>query len=140
MAFIQSSFSPPDDDISIVAGPRDVDLLSLTLGGLLQEQAKLYHDRQAVVFPWQGTRLTYGQLSQRSKTVALALLAAGLQPGDHVGIFAGNCYQYIEMFLGAGRIGCPFVILNSTYSPQELLNAVSVSRESPPPRRRQIRR
>jgi acyl-CoA synthetase (AMP-forming)/AMP-acid ligase II len=118
-----------DTDISVVAGARDKELSSLTLGSLLEQQTKLYRNRQAVVFPWQGVRLTYGQLSERCVAVARSLLAAGLQPGEHVGIFAGNCYQYIEVFLGAGYIGCPLVVLNSTYTPQELQNAVSVSRE-----------
>ena len=114
---------------SIVSGSRDVPLLSLTLGELLKKQAELYGSREAVVFPQQRVRFTYQQLSERSKTVANSLLAAGLSHGDKVGIMAGNCYQYVVMFLAGGRIGCPVVVLNDTYSPQELLNAVSASRE-----------
>lgn len=44
-----------------------------------------------------------------------------------MGIIAGNCYQYIELFLGAARIGCPYVVFNNTYSPDELKNAVLAS-------------
>ncbi len=114
---------------SIVSGSSDVPLLSLTLGELLKKQAELYSSREAVVFPQQRVRFTYQQLSELSKTVANSLLAAGLSHGDKVGIMAGNCYQYIVLFLAGGRIGCPVVVLNNTYSPQELLNAVSASRE-----------
>ncbi|KAK7885648.1 hypothetical protein LTR67_009999 [Exophiala xenobiotica] len=39
---------------------------------------------------------------------------------------AGNCYQYVEAFLAAARIGCPFVVLNNTYSPKEVVNALRV--------------
>ncbi|KAK5263938.1 hypothetical protein LTR96_010656 [Exophiala xenobiotica] len=39
---------------------------------------------------------------------------------------AGNCYQYVETFLAAARIGCPFVVLNNTYSPKEVVNALLV--------------
>ena len=120
-------FSTPS--AAFVSGPRDVPLLSLTLGALLEEQRELHREREAVVFPWQGVRLTYEQLSARSLIVACSLLAAGLEHGDSVGIMAGNCYQYVETFLAAGRIGCPVVVLNNTYSPQELLNAISVSCE-----------
>lgn len=59
--------------------------------------------------------------------VAKGLLRAGLKHGDCVGIMAGNCYQYIEVFLGAGRIGCPVVVLNNTYTPAELLVALDSS-------------
>jgi acyl-CoA synthetase (AMP-forming)/AMP-acid ligase II len=129
MALSQDPSALTDRNISVVAGAQDMELSSLTLGHLLEQQSKLYRNHQAVVFPWQGVRLTYAQLSDRSEVVARSLLATGLRPGDHVGIFAGNCYQYIEMFLGTGRIGCPLVVLNSTYTPQELQNAISVSRE-----------
>lgn len=115
------------ENASVVSGPRDVPLLSFTLGELLEKQARLYGSREAIGFPQQKVRLTYQQLADRSKTVASSLLAAGLRHGDKVGIMAGNCYQYIEMFLAGGRIGCPVVVLNNTYSPQELLNAVSAS-------------
>jgi acyl-CoA synthetase (AMP-forming)/AMP-acid ligase II len=33
------------------------------------------------------------------------MLEMGLRKGDCVGVMAGNCYQYIEVFLGGGRIG-----------------------------------
>jgi acyl-CoA synthetase (AMP-forming)/AMP-acid ligase II len=51
----------------------------------------------------------------------------GLQLGDCVGIMAGNRYEYIEVFLGGGRLGCPVVVLNNTYTPDELIRAVRQS-------------
>ncbi|KAI8309641.1 putative acyl-CoA synthetase [Colletotrichum sp. SAR11_240] len=109
---------------SLVFGPRDPPLLEKTLGAVIQDQAKAYGDRTAVVVPWQSTRLTYKDLADRSKIAAKGLLELGLKHGDCVGIMAGNCYQYIELFLGAARIGCPFVVLHNTYSPDELSGAV----------------
>lgn len=105
-------------------------LWNKTLGFLIEEQSQQYGDQIAVSFPWQQVRMTYRQLAYRSQLVANSLIRAGLQTGDRVGIMAGNCYQYIEMFLGSGRIGCPIVVLNNTYSPLELLRAVSLSRKS----------
>ena len=58
------------------------------------------------------------------------MLGMGLRHGDSVGIMAGNCYQYIEVFLGGARIGCPVVVLNTTYTPAELERAVRTSCES----------
>jgi acyl-CoA synthetase (AMP-forming)/AMP-acid ligase II len=59
--------------------------------------------------------------------LAKAMLGMGLRNGDCIGIMAGNCYQYIEIFLGGGRIGCPVVVLNNTYTPGELKSAVQRS-------------
>lgn len=112
---------------SIVHGSTQEPLWSITMGALIDTQARIYGDRQAVVFPGQRTTKTFHDLLVRSKLIAKALLEAGLQNGDRVGITAGNCIEYIEVFLGAARIGCPVVVLNSTYSPEELLRAVTFS-------------
>lgn len=120
--------SPKDSSaLSIVRGPTDEPLWSTTLGALIDTQATHYGDRTAVVFSWQKVSRTYRDLLLRSKLVAKALLESGLGYGDRIGITAGNCLEYIEVFLGAARIGCPVVVLNSTYAPQELLHAVAFS-------------
>ncbi|KAI3393271.1 hypothetical protein diail_4501, partial [Diaporthe ilicicola] len=106
--------------LSLVQGPRSPPLWNKTLGELIQEQVSKYADREAVVVPWQSSRITYGRLGERSALSAKSLLAAGLKRGDCVGIMAGNCYEYIEIFLGAGRIGCPVAVFNNTFSPREL--------------------
>ncbi|KAF5549195.1 aldehyde dehydrogenase [Fusarium mexicanum] len=81
----------------------------------------------ALIVPWQNTRLTYEDLEYRSSIAAKALLNAGLKHGDAVGIFAGNRFEYIELFLASARIGCPFVVFNTTNSPHELCSAVARS-------------
>lgn len=107
--------------LSVVEGPRLPPLWNKTLADLIKEQASKYADREAVVVPWQSARITYARLGERSSLMAKSLLAyAGLKRGDCVGIMSGNCYQYIEIFLGAGRIGCPVAVFNNTFSPREL--------------------
>ena len=76
------------------------------------------------MFPWQQHSLSYSQLAQRSQLLSRAMLGIGLQRGDCVGILAGNCYEYLEVFLGGARIGCPVVVLNITYAPAELKAAL----------------
>ncbi|KAH8809329.1 4-coumarate-CoA ligase [Xylogone sp. PMI_703] len=113
--------------LSLVYGPKTPPLWEKTMGTLIREQAKKYGNHTAVSVPWQSTRLTYQDLADRSKVVAKAILSMGLRRGQCLGIMAGNCYQYIEVFLGSARIGCPVVVLNNTYSPEELEQAVSRS-------------
>jgi acyl-CoA synthetase (AMP-forming)/AMP-acid ligase II len=110
-------------ELSLLHGPSTPPLLSKPLGTLIDEQAVQFGDRTAVVVSWQQARLSYRQLADRSKLVAKALLETGLKPGDHVGIMAGNRYEYIEVFLGAARIGCPVVLHNLTWSASQLQSA-----------------
>ena len=107
--------------LSYVAGPQTPELWELTLPQLIQQQASRFGGRDCAVFPWQNVRLAYNDLASRSEQGAKSMLAFGLKHGDSIGIIGGNRYEYIETFLGAGRIGCPFVVLNNTYSPKELV-------------------
>lgn len=121
-----------DPNLAIVHGPKSPPLWHETLGTFIDKQATRFVNRSAAVFPWQSVRLSYRQLAERSKVLARAMLAMGLRHGDCVGIMAGNCYEYIEVFLGGSRIGCPVVVLNNTYTPEELANAVMSSCELSP--------
>lgn len=112
---------------SFIHGDQSFALSSATLGELIDEQGLKNGDHTATVFSWQNHSTTYAQLAERSRLLAKSMLEAGLKHGDTVGIMAGNCYQYIEAFLGAARIGCPFVVFNNTYSPKELSTALAVS-------------
>ncbi|CAG8882690.1 unnamed protein product [Penicillium salamii] len=114
-------------NLALVYGSKEPQLCLKTMKDLIDDQAAQYGDRPAVVFPWQSVRLSYRQLADRSKVLAKAMLEMGLRHGDCVGIMAGNCYEYIEVFLGGARIGCPVVVLNNTYTPIELSNAVQRS-------------
>ncbi|CAP95844.1 hypothetical protein E8E15_010305 [Penicillium rubens] len=113
--------------LALLQGSKEPALWFETLGNFIDKQASQYEDRVAAIFPWQSVRLSYRQLAERSKILAKAMLEMGLRKGDCVGVMAGNCYQYIEVFLGGGRIGCPVVVLNNTYIPRELMSAVQKS-------------
>lgn len=115
------------NDQSIIFGPKDNPLLETTLGRLTDEQARRYGSQTAAVFAWQQHRMSFQQLAERSQMIAKSMLEMGLKHGECVGIMAGNCYQYIEVFLGGARIGCPVVVLNNAYTPQEMASAVSRS-------------
>lgn len=105
---------------SLVHGPSSPPLWSKTLAELIRERATRYGEREAVLVPWQSARLSYAKLGERSALVAKALIENGIRHGDCAGIMAGNCYQYIEIFLGAGRIGSPAAVFNNPFTPQEL--------------------
>ncbi|OCT45932.1 putative acyl-CoA synthetase YngI [Cladophialophora carrionii] len=127
VALQQAEMAITSPAMSIVSGPKVPQLWEETLGELIQRQAAKYGAHPAATFSWQRNhRLSYQDLSNRSEAVARSMLARGLKHGDHIAIMAGNCYQYIETFLAAARIGCPFVVLNNTYTAKELVSALKV--------------
>lgn len=116
--------------LSFVSGPTSGSLWSITLGSLAEIQSETLGDRVALVFPEQNIRRTYRELLSRSNAISKALLESGLRYGDCVGIFAGNCSEYLEVFLGASALGCPVVVLNSNYTPSELGSTIKYSSKS----------
>ncbi|KAF5641641.1 4-coumarate ligase [Fusarium sp. NRRL 52700] len=113
--------------LAIVQGTNNPPLWNRNLGSLVKEQAEQRGERTALIVPWQKARLTFKDLEYRSSIAAKDLLHAGLKQSDAVGIFAGNRFEYIELFLASARIGCPFVVFNTTNSPHELCSAVACS-------------
>lgn len=109
---------------SFLQGPTEPALLNITLGDLIDQQAKSFPNRCHIDSSWQHTRLSYQEFSDRTKTLARSLLEHGLQYGDKVGIFLGSGYEYLEVMAAAGRVGMPSVSFNTTYTPSELSKAV----------------
>jgi acyl-CoA synthetase (AMP-forming)/AMP-acid ligase II len=64
--------------------------------------------------------VTFGELELRSRRVAAGLLARGLGPGDRIAVAAANQAEWLELFLGAVRIGVVVVTLNVRYRAAEL--------------------
>ncbi|RAL06023.1 acyl-CoA synthetases /AMP-acid ligases II [Aspergillus ibericus CBS 121593] len=110
--------------LSLIQGPSEPALIPFSIGQLLNHQATKYPAREAVVFPTEGVRYTYHELNSRVQSVSKALLAHGVLAGDRIGIFSGNCVQYVEVFLAATRIGAVTVLLNTAYSSIECQNVL----------------
>ncbi|KAG2421124.1 hypothetical protein HFD88_000740 [Aspergillus terreus] len=121
-----SHVQPPKvtQQLSIVYGPTQPELLEITLGELLSLQSLQYGDYECLVFPWTGARWTYADLDDEANRVARGMLAFGIKKGDRIGIMAGNCEQYISVFFAAARVGAILVVLNNTYTPSELYYAL----------------
>lgn len=112
-----------DMGMSFVAGNTSEPLRQDTLGSLLKEQADKHGDKIALV-SWTGASYSYKSFYQRCIHVAQALLASGVRPGDHVGIFAENCEVYVELFFATALISTVSVVLNCNYAPSELASAL----------------
>ncbi|MEZ0065178.1 acyl-CoA synthetase (AMP-forming)/AMP-acid ligase II [Streptacidiphilus sp. MAP12-20] len=82
-----------------------------TIAKLVQEAGARFADREAVVGP--RTRISYEQLAQRVRRAAAGVMAAGVRPGDRVGIWAPNAPDYVVAALGAVSAGAVLVPLNT---------------------------
>jgi len=65
-------------------------------------------------------RLTFSELDERANRVAHALLERGVQPGDHVGIYAQNSHEWVEAMYGAFKARAIPININFRYVKDEL--------------------
>jgi fatty-acyl-CoA synthase len=66
------------------------------------------------------TRRTRASLEAAANQVANHLIARGIRSGDHVGIYARNCSEYVEALLGCWKCGAIPVNINWRYVAAEL--------------------
>ena len=111
--------------LSHAAGPRDVPLLELTIGGALRRAVERFGDREAIVVREQGYRATYRELWDEVGLAARGLLARGVRPGDRVGIWAPNRYEWLVIQYATARIGAVLVTINPAYKAAELQYALA---------------
>ncbi len=99
-------------------------LLNITIGDLLDTQATVLSDKEALVYryPERGLdmRLTYWELRDEVNRVARGLLALGIETGEHVAVWAPNVPEWIFLQLALAKIGAVLVTVNTAYRAAEL--------------------
>lgn len=89
-----------------------------TLYGVLARTAARLPEQLAATDGTTGA--TYRQILERADDLSLRLLAVGVEPGDHVGIAAGNGAPWIASFFATARIGAVPVLVNTRATAAEL--------------------
>ncbi|MDP9236736.1 MAG: acyl-CoA synthetase [Chloroflexota bacterium] len=92
--------------------------LHFNLADLYECVADHVPDREAVVYG--DRRLTFGEVDERATRLAHHLQAAGIGPGDRVGLYLYNCNEYIEAALAAFKLRAVPVNINFRYVEEEL--------------------
>ena len=95
-------------------------LITLTIGGLLDDIAQRFPDNDALVYPERGLRYTYAQFNQICRQVAKGLLKLGIKKGDHVSIWAHNVPEWVILMFATAKIGAVLVTVNTAYKSAEL--------------------
>ncbi len=98
--------------------PEDVD--GLTIGGLLDLVAGRRPDDEALVYADRDLRYTYREFKRVVEECARALMALGLQKGDHVAVWGQNVPEWVTLQFATGKMGAVLVTVNPAYKAHEL--------------------
>ena len=101
--------------LSYVHGASDVPLLGETIGENLRRTVERVGDSEALVVRQQGYRATYAELWEQTGRAARGLLARGVRPGDRVGIWSPNRFEWVIIQYATARIGAILVNINPAY-------------------------
>jgi fatty-acyl-CoA synthase len=96
------------------------DLITHTIGSLLDDIARRFPDNDALVYPERGLRYSYDQFNQVCRQVAKGLLRLGVKKGDHLSIWAYNVPEWVILQFATARIGAVLVTINTAYKSAEL--------------------
>jgi fatty-acyl-CoA synthase len=102
-------------------------LLECTIGQRFDEIAEAFADRDALIARHQGVRWTYREYRGQIERLATGLLALGIQPGDRVGIWSPNRYEWCLTQFATAKIGAILVCINPAYRVFELEYALNKS-------------
>lgn len=83
-----------------------------------REVAAKFADRPAVMDLHQP--LSYAELDALSDRIASGLIARGIRPGDHIGLYGINSAMFVTIYLGIQKAGATVVPVNLLYSPKEV--------------------
>ncbi|MGL4293688.1 MAG: AMP-binding protein [Bacteroidales bacterium] len=95
-------------------------LFEKTLGDWLEHWAEKQPDHDFIVYADRNLRFTYKQFNERVNQLAKGLLAIGVKPGSHVGIWATNVPDWNTFLFATAKIGAVLVTVNTNYKQHEL--------------------
>lgn len=100
-------------------------LVGITVGGVLDDAASRWPDRDALVVTDQDVRWSWKELRERARALATGLLATGLNPGDRIGMLAPNRAEWLLAQFGSAYAGLILVNINPAYRQSELEYALN---------------
>lgn len=105
---------------SYMTGEGSGQLLYETIGTCLDRIIAKNQDKTAIVVRHQNKRASWAEFKSDIENLAAGLLALGVQPGDRVGIWGPNSYEWVLTQFATAKIGAIMVCLNPAYRLFEL--------------------
>ncbi|MCL2029434.1 MAG: AMP-binding protein [Deltaproteobacteria bacterium] len=103
-------------------------LRNRTVGGALEECARLWPRREALVYPGPDKRYTWAELNAEADRLARGLMALGVGKGDRLALWAGNVPRWLTVMYAAAKIGAVLVTANTFYRQKEIHYLLEQSR------------
>lgn len=113
--------------LSYDRGPSAPSLLESTIGANLAATAARYGHREALVDMVARRRFNYSELLTDVHRLATGLVRAGIGPGDRVGIWAPNRWEWVLVQYATAEIGAILVTINPAYRVREVEYALRQS-------------
>lgn len=107
-------------DQSYYCGASTTQIIYETIGVYFARICAQYPDRDALIVRHQDVRWTYREFHKKVNELAVGLLALGIEPGDRVGIWGPNSYEWVMVQLATAKIGAIMVCINPAYRLYEL--------------------
>lgn len=92
----------------------------LTIGQYFKNQVAIDPSHDFIVYPDRGLRWTYQDFDERTDNLARGLLAIGMKPGDHLGVWARNIPDWLTFMFATAKIGVVMITMNPQYKSHEL--------------------
>ncbi|NNE24425.1 MAG: AMP-binding protein [Rhizobiales bacterium] len=105
---------------SYVHGASNIPLLAHTVGSCFDETANRFSDHDALIVPYQDIHWTWQQLKAQVDAYAAGFLALGLEPGQRLGIWAPNEWEWVVTQFASAKAGLILVNINPAYRMAEL--------------------
>ena len=93
------------NQLSYFKGEDHPALINETIGQRLADTVARFPDHDALIVRHQGIRWTYAEFRRQVDRLATGLLALDIQPGDRVGVWGPNSYEWVLTQLTTARIG-----------------------------------
>ncbi|MDQ4003532.1 MAG: AMP-binding protein [Actinomycetota bacterium] len=99
---------------------RPEDIEGLTVGRLLDLVTERRPKDDALVYVDRGLRYSYAEFNEVVERCAQALMALGLEKGDHVAVWGQNVPEWVTLQFATGKMGAVLVTVNPAYKANEL--------------------
>ena len=80
--------------------------MATTLAEILPAAAARHGERTALII--NGKRVSFKELDELSNRVANGLVAMGVRPGDRVGLFGANSWEWVVAYYGIAKQRAPY--------------------------------
>jgi len=89
-----------------------------SIGHIPAEAAKQFGDKTALVLS--DRSLSFNELDKLSNCFANALITLGIQPGDRITLYSGNCWEWVVSYYGTLKTGAVINPINVMLTPTEV--------------------